>query len=57
LPAASNLPIDFDFAIEAQGKQVIATNLRAAQIGASDFLPIFYRPAETGYGRTLTKIG
>jgi hypothetical protein len=24
--------------------------LRAAQIGASHFLPIFYRPAETEYG-------
>jgi hypothetical protein len=31
--------------------------LRAAQIGASHFLPIFYRPAETGYERTPRKIG
>src|SRR6185369_8546066 len=29
---------------------------RAAQ-GASHFLPIFYRPAETGYERTRAKLG
>jgi hypothetical protein len=31
--------------------------LHAAQIGASHFLPIFYRAAETGYVRMLTKVG
>lgn len=35
---------------------IVATPV-PVQIGASHFLPIFYRPAETGRVRTLTKNG
>ena len=36
---------------------VSTPDLRAAQIGASHFLPIFYRPAESGHERALTELG